>query len=55
MPIKTISEELVMEISRCYPDLKLLNLSNNEIRVVENLGLLTALERLNLAGEGECA
>ena len=35
MPIKTISKELVLEISRGYPDLKLLNLSNNEISVVE--------------------
>ena len=50
MPIKTISEELVLEISRCYPDLKLLNLSNNEISVVENLAPLTALQRLNLSG-----
>jgi Leucine-rich repeat (LRR) protein len=50
MPIKTISKELVLEISRGYPDLKLLNLSNNEISVVENLAPLTALERLNLAG-----
>ena len=50
MPIKTISEELVLEISRSYPDLKLLNLSNNDIRAVENLAPLTALERLNLSG-----
>lgn len=50
MPIKLISEELVQEISRSYPDLKLLNLSNNEIAVVENLAPLTALERLNLSG-----
>jgi hypothetical protein len=50
MPIKTISQELVLEISRGYPDLKLLNLSNNEISVVENLAPLTALERLNLTG-----
>jgi hypothetical protein len=50
MPIKTISEELVHEISRCYPDLRLLNLSNNEISLVENLAPLTALERLNVSG-----
>lgn len=50
MPIKTISEELVLEISRSYPDLKHLNLSNNEIRAVEHLSPLTALERLNLSG-----
>ena len=54
MPIKTISKELVLEISRGYPDLKLLNLSNNEISVVENLAPLTALERLNLAGACLC-
>ena len=50
MPIKKISEELVWEISQSYPNLKLLNLANNHIRVVENLEPLTALERLNLSG-----
>lgn len=54
MPIKTISEELVLEISRSYPDLKHLNLSHNEIRAVENLAPLTALERLNLSGAETC-
>ena len=50
MPIKTISVDLVREISTCYPNLALLNLSNNEIREVQNLEKLTALQRLNLSG-----
>ena len=49
MPIKTISKELVREISASYPDLKVLNLSSNELVKIENLEPLTCLTRLNVS------
>eukprot|EP00741_Cyanophora_paradoxa_P007303 tig00001098_g7064.t1 len=53
MPIARITQELIEEIlqrtKRDYADLHALNLSNNEIEVIENLGRLTRLARLNLS------
>eukprot|EP00960_Hanusia_phi_P050367 760184-Hanusia_phi.AAC.3 len=49
MPIKAISKELVREISASYPDLKVLNLSSNELVKIENLEPLTCLTKLNVS------
>jgi chromosome segregation ATPase len=43
-----ITPDLVTEIASAYPGLQSLNLSSNEIRVVENLEPLVALESLDL-------
>jgi Leucine-rich repeat (LRR) protein len=50
MPIKRISEELVSEIVANYPDLTVLNLSNNELEEIQNLSLLSSLTSLNISG-----
>ena len=49
MPIQVLSSELISEIASAYPQLATLNLSNNEIRRIENLEQLTSLATLNLS------
>ena len=49
MPIKRISEELVSEIVINYPELRALNLSNNEIVEIQNLSPLSGLTSINIS------
>ena len=50
MPIHTITPELVAEIVSTYSSLERLNLSRNEIEVIENLEALGhSLKTLNLS------
>ena len=50
MPIKRISEELIFEIVANYPDLTVLNLSNNELQELQNLSPLSSLTSINVSG-----
>ena len=49
MPIKRISEELVSEIVVNYPELTVLNLSNNELVQIQNLSPLSGLTSINVS------
>eukprot|EP00961_Rhodomonas_salina_P083721 1124917-Rhodomonas_salina.1 len=50
MPIQKITTGLISEICDKYPELAVLNLSDNEICEIENLEPLRSLTRLNLSG-----
>ena len=54
MPIQEITVGLVSEICEKYPDLAVLNLSDNEIKKIENLEPLRSLTRLNVSGNRIC-
>jgi Leucine-rich repeat (LRR) protein len=50
MLIKKLTLDLVGEIKKDRPTLKILNLSNNAIEKIEYLENLTCLENLNMSG-----
>lgn len=49
MPLTRLGEDLIDEILAEYPELKSLNLSENEIKIFEQLDRIVSLERVNLS------